>query len=64
MIAALLAEQFGVSVTLRPTVTVHIERIAGTGAAFAISSEHTTPYLAALSGSGLSPPPSSAGLRS
>ena len=48
MIAALLAEQFGVAVTFRPTVTVHIERIAGTGAAFAISSEHTTPYLATL----------------
>ena len=48
VIAALLAEQFGVAVTFRPTVTVHIERIAGTGAAFAISSEHTTPYLATL----------------
>jgi len=48
VIAALLAEQFGVAVTFRPTVTVHIERIAGTGAAFAISSERTTPYLATL----------------
>src|SRR3984957_1035267 len=48
VIAALLAEQFGVAVSFRPTVTVHIERIAGTGAAFAISSEHTTPYLATL----------------
>jgi len=48
VIAALLAEQFGVAVTFRPTVTVHIERITGTGAAFAISSEHTTPYLATL----------------
>jgi ribosomal protection tetracycline resistance protein len=48
VIAALMAEQFGVAVTFRPTVTVHLERIAGTGAAFAISSEHTTPYLATL----------------
>jgi ribosomal protection tetracycline resistance protein len=48
VIAALLAEQFGVAVTFRPTVTVHIERITGTGAAFAILSEHTTPYLATL----------------
>ena len=48
VIAALLAEHFGVAVTFRPTVTVHIERITGTGAAFAISSEHTTPYLATL----------------
>jgi len=39
VIAALLAEQFGVAVTFRPTVTVHIERITGTGAAFAILSE-------------------------
>jgi ribosomal protection tetracycline resistance protein len=48
VIAALLAEQFGVAVTFRPTVTVHIERITGTGAAFAISSEPSTPYLATL----------------
>ena len=48
VIAALLAEQFGVAVTFRPTVTVHIERITGTGAAFASSSDHSTPYLATL----------------
>jgi ribosomal protection tetracycline resistance protein len=61
VIAALLAEQFGVAVTFRPTVTVHIERIAGTGAAFAISSEHTTPYLATL-GFRVEPAPVGAGL--
>jgi len=48
VIADLLAGQFGVAVTFRPTVTVHVERIAGTGASFAIVSEHTTPYLATL----------------
>lgn len=48
VIADLLAEQFGVAVTFRPTVTVHIERITGTGAAHAVISEHTTPYLATL----------------
>jgi ribosomal protection tetracycline resistance protein len=48
VIAALLAEQFGVAVTFRPTVTVHLERIVGTGAAHAISSERSTPYLATL----------------
>ena len=48
MIAELLDEQFGVAVTFRPTVTVHIERIAGTGASFAIMAEKTTPYLATL----------------
>ena len=61
VIAALLAEQFGVAVTFRPTVTVHIERIAGTGAAFAISSEHTTPYLATL-GFRVEPAPVGSGL--
>ena len=48
VIAELLAEQFGVAVTFRPTVTVHIERIAGTGASFALMAEKTTPYLATL----------------
>ena len=35
VIADLLAVQFSVAVTFRPTVTVHIERIAGTGASSA-----------------------------
>ena len=48
VIADLLAEQFGVAVTFRPTVTVHIERIAGTGASSALVSEKATPYLATL----------------
>ena len=48
VIADLLAGQFGVAVTFRPTVTVHIERIAGTGASFAVMAEKTTPYLATL----------------
>jgi ribosomal protection tetracycline resistance protein len=48
VIADLLAEQFGVAATFRPTVTVHIERIVGTGASFALLSEKTTPYLATL----------------
>ena len=61
VIAALLAEQFGVAVTFRPTVTVHIERITGTGAAFAISSERSTPYLATL-GFRVEPAPVGAGL--
>jgi ribosomal protection tetracycline resistance protein len=48
VIADLLAGQFGVAVTFRPTVTVHIERIAGTGASSALISEKITPYLATL----------------
>jgi small GTP-binding protein len=48
VIADLLAAQFGVAVAFRPTVTVHIERVAGTGASFARLSDKTTPYLATL----------------
>jgi ribosomal protection tetracycline resistance protein len=61
VIADLLAGQFGVAVTFRPTVTVHIERIAGTGAAAAIMAEKTTPYLATL-GFRVEPAPVGAGL--
>ena len=48
VLAELLAGQFGVAVTFRPTVTVHIERIVGTGASFALLPEKATPYLATL----------------
>ena len=48
VIADLLGEQFGVAATFRPTTTVHVERVAGTGAAHAIIAEKTTPYLATL----------------
>jgi ribosomal protection tetracycline resistance protein len=61
VIADLLAEQFGVAVTFRPTVTVHIERIAGTGASSARISEKTTPYLATL-GFRVEPAPAGSGL--
>ena len=61
VIADLLREQFGVAATFRPTTTVHIERIAGTGAAHAIMSEKTTPYKATL-GFRVEPAPVGAGL--
>ena len=61
VIADLLAGQFGVAVTFRPTVTVHIERIAGTGASCALISEKTTPYLATL-GFRVEPDPVGSGL--
>jgi ribosomal protection tetracycline resistance protein len=61
VIADLLDEQFGVAATFRPTVTVHIERIAGTGAAHALIAEKTTPYLATL-GFRVEPAPVGAGL--
>jgi ribosomal protection tetracycline resistance protein len=61
VIADLLAAQFGVAVTFRPTVTVHVERITGTGASFAIMAEKTTPYKATL-GFRVSPAPPGSGL--
>jgi ribosomal protection tetracycline resistance protein len=48
VIADLLAGQFGVAVAFRPTVTVHVERIAGTGTSVARIAEKSTPYLATL----------------
>jgi ribosomal protection tetracycline resistance protein len=61
VIADLLAAQFGVAVTFRPTVTVHIERIAGTGASFALIPEKAAPYLATL-GFRVEPAPAGSGL--
>src|SRR5437879_594858 len=61
VIADLLARQFGVAVTFRPTVTVHIERIAGTGTSSALISEKATPYLATL-GFRVEPAPAGSGL--
>jgi ribosomal protection tetracycline resistance protein len=58
VIAELLDGQFGVAATFRPTVTVHIERIMGTGASSAFMPEKTTPYLATL---GFRVEPASAG---
>ncbi|MDN5726894.1 MAG: hypothetical protein L0G99_13335 [Propionibacteriales bacterium] len=48
VIAALLADQFGVDVTFRETTTQHIERILGTGTAHAVMGDGTAPYLATL----------------
>jgi ribosomal protection tetracycline resistance protein len=61
VIAELLAAQFGVAVTFRPTAVVHIERIAGTGTASAFIAEKTTPYLATL-GFRVEPAPAGSGL--
>jgi ribosomal protection tetracycline resistance protein len=61
VIADLLDEQFGVAVAFRPTVTVHIERITGTGASFALMPEKSTPYLATL-GFRVEPVPAGQGL--
>jgi ribosomal protection tetracycline resistance protein len=61
VIADLLARQFGVAVDFRPTVTLHIERIAGTGASSALISRKVTPYLATL-GFRVEPAPAGSGL--
>jgi ribosomal protection tetracycline resistance protein len=61
VIADLLAEQAGVAVTFRPTVTVHIERIAGAGAASALITDQDAPYLATL-GFRVEPAPAGSGL--
>jgi len=61
VIADLLAGEFGVTVTFRPTVTVHIERVVGTGAACARIPDKTTPYLATL-GFRVEPAPPGSGL--
>jgi ribosomal protection tetracycline resistance protein len=61
VIADLLAGPAGVAVTFRPTVTVHIERVTGTGAASATLSQKATPYLAGL-GFRVEPAPPGSGL--
>jgi len=61
VIADLLAGQSGVAVCFRPTVTVHIERIAGAGASSALLAEKSTPYLATL-GFRVEPAPPGSGL--
>jgi ribosomal protection tetracycline resistance protein len=61
VIADLVAGQSGVAVTFRPTVTVHIERITGTGASSALLAERATPYLATL-GFRVEPAPAGSGL--
>ena len=61
VIADLLAGQFGVAATFRPTVTVHIERIMGTGTSLARISDKATPYLATL-GLRVEPAPVGSGL--
>ena len=61
VIADLLAGQFGVPATFRPTVTVHIEQITGTGASSARIPDKTTPYLATL-GFRVEPAPAGSGL--
>ncbi|HUN34718.1 MAG TPA: translation factor GTPase family protein [Trebonia sp.] len=61
VIGDLLAGQFGVAATFRPTVTVYIERIRAAGTAVARIPDKTTPYLATL-GFRVEPAPAGSGL--
>lgn len=48
VIQATLANEFGIDVTFRETTTIHIERLAGTGAAFEIIGVEPNPFLATV----------------
>jgi ribosomal protection tetracycline resistance protein len=58
VIQATLAEEFGVEVGFRETTTLHVERPAGTGAAFEIIAKEANPFLATV---GLRVAPAAAG---
>jgi ribosomal protection tetracycline resistance protein len=61
VIQATLASDFGLDVTFRPTTTIHVERLAGTGAAVEILHARTNPFLATL-GLRAAPAPAGAGI--
>jgi ribosomal protection tetracycline resistance protein len=61
VIQATLADDFGVHVTFRETTTIHVERLAGRGAAAEFLHGGTNPFLATL-GLRVDPAPAGAGL--
>ena len=61
VIQATLADDFGVDVTFRETTTIHVERLAGRGAAAEFLHGGTNPFLATL-GLRVDPAPAGAGL--
>jgi len=60
VIQATLASDFGLEVTFRETTTLHVERLAGSGAALEVMNTGTHPFLATL---GLRVDPGPAGSR-
>jgi ribosomal protection tetracycline resistance protein len=62
VIEATLADEFGIAVTFRETTTIHIERPAGTGAAYEIIDVPPNPFLATV-GLRVEPAPQGAGIR-
>ncbi|MFT4296024.1 MAG: TetM/TetW/TetO/TetS family tetracycline resistance ribosomal protection protein [Micropruina sp.] len=63
VVGSLLAEQFGVPTRFSDTTIVHVERVAGAGAAVQLITERATPYLATLGVRVESAPPGSGLLR-
>ena len=61
VIQATLASDFGLDVTFRPTTTIHVDRLAGTGAAVEVLHAGTNPFLATL-GLRVAPAPAGAGI--
>ncbi len=61
VIQATLASDFGLDVTFRPTTTIHVDRLAGTGAAVEVVHAGTNPFLATL-GLRVAPAPAGAGI--
>lgn len=61
VIQATLADEFGVAVDFQETTTVHIERPAGTGAAFEIKEKDGNPFLATV-GLRIEPAPAGSGV--
>jgi ribosomal protection tetracycline resistance protein len=61
VIQATLAEDFGVDVRFRPTTTICIERVAGTGAAVEFNGKDPNPFLATV-GLRVEPAPAGAGV--
>jgi ribosomal protection tetracycline resistance protein len=62
VIEATLADEFGIGVTFRETTTIHIERPAGTGAAYEIIDVPPNPFLATV-GLRVEPAPTGTGIR-
>ena len=48
VIQATLASDFGLDVTFRETTVIHVERLAGSGAALEVINSGTHPFLATL----------------
>ncbi len=62
VIESVLADEYGIAVTFRETTTIHLERPAGTGAAFELIGTDSNPFLATV-GLRVAPGPVGSGVR-